>query len=327
MVEYRGVTVRGSGFQAQVTGQYLGWRKNKKQAALLVAAKERTSLGAVIKTIYVKPKRPLRTRKLMRPLRTHKWIYWLAARGVWQVKLPNQTSFTAPTLPLAVARAGKVLRRDPKSFKLKAPHAQDHGRFSAQSQIEHVFRMVWGSYQRGPTQAKHKFACVPADAAYTYKFLRGPKAKPTQDPGMVFHYLMAKDGPGKDAVSDAIDNVKPKRGKCCPKDLEELDYNRTGFALRHLSKNHDPEESKQWNKGPGKGTAHKMGLAMWAKKNLKILREGRGKGSFPIGKTRKHHMIVPLTKAVRSKFRKTRAYGEALLRVKDSKLLHLKAGT
>ncbi len=60
----------------------------------------------------------------------------------------------------------------------------------------------------------------------------GPKAKPAQDPGMVLHYLMAKDGPGKDAVSHAFGKVKPKQGKASPKDLEELDYNRLDLALR-----------------------------------------------------------------------------------------------
>ena len=67
-----------------------------------------------------------------------------------------------------------------------------------------------------------------------------------------------------------------------------------------------------------------MGLAMWAKKSLKILSEGRGKGSFPIGKERKLHKILPLTKGVRYKLRKSRAYGHALLNVKGSKLVSLK---
>ncbi len=313
MVEYRGVTPKGSGYQAQVAGPggYLGWRRTKRQAGLLVAHAERTSLSSI-----QKKSTPQRT---MRPLRTHKWIYWLAGRGVWQVKLPNRPSFTAPTLPLAIEQTGL----NPDSFKLRAPHAQDHGRFAARYQLGKVFRMVWGGYQRGPKQAKHKFACVPADAAYTYKYLRGPKAKPTQDPGMVFHYLMAKDGPGKDAVSAATDKVvKPKHGS--PKDLEELDYNRLSFALRSLSKNYDPKEREEWSKGPGKGTEHKMGLAMWAKNSMKILREGRGKGSFPLGKERRPHRIVPLNKVVRSKLRKTRAYGEALLKVRHSKLIYIK---
>ena len=96
------------------------------------------------------------------------------------------------------------------------------------------------------------------------------------------------------------------------------------LCITSLSKNHNHEESEKWSKGPGKGTDHKMGLAMWAKKNMKIIREGRGKGSFPLGKERRHHRIVPLTKAVRSKFRKTRAYGEALIKARDSKLIYLK---
>ena len=41
MVEYVGVTPKGSGYQAQVAGHggYLGWRPTKKQAAWLVAKK------------------------------------------------------------------------------------------------------------------------------------------------------------------------------------------------------------------------------------------------------------------------------------------------
>ena len=67
-----------------------------------------------------------------------------------------------------------------------------------------------------------------------------------------------------------------------------------------------------------------MGLKMWAQKSLMILREGGGKGSFPLGKERRLHRIMPLSKAVRSKLRKTRAYGEALLKERGSKLVHLK---
>ena len=319
MVDYCGVTRKGSGYQAQVAGPrgYLGWRPTKKQAALLVAKRKRRNLRDIQKR---NPRKPLSTR----PLRTHKWIYWLQGRAMWQAKLPNGTTFCAPTLAEAVKRVGKNLRKHPDSFKLKGPHAQDHGRRASQHQLCPLFRMVWGGYRRGPKQGKHRFACVPADAAYTYKYLRGPKAKPAEDPGMVFHYLMAKDGPGKDAVADATSNVKPKHGKNQPADLQELDYQRLSFALRSLSKNHDPKEKEQWSKGPGKGTDHKMGLAMWVKKNMQILKESRGKGSFPIGKERRLHKIAPLTKAVRSKFQKTREYGEAMLKVRSSKLDYLK---
>ena len=323
MVDYRGVTPKGSGYQAQAIGSggYLGWRPTKRQAALLVAKKTKASLSEIRILKVMHPKKPSRTStsKGMRPLRTHRWIYWLAGRGVWQVKLPNRTSFTAHTLPMAIEKAGKILRIDPNSFKLKAPCAQDHGRSSVQCHIRRVFRMVWGAYKGGPKQGKHKFACIPADAAYTYKYLRGPKAKPAEDPGMVFHYLMAKDGPGKEAVSYAMGKVDPKT-----KDFEELDYNTLALALKYHSESHDPKESARWSKGPGKGQEFKMGLRMWAQRSLKILKEGKGKGSIPFGKERCPHMIAPLTKAVRSKLRKTRAYGEALLKVRHSKLTDLK---
>ena len=318
MVEYRGVTPKGSGYQAQVAGAggYLGWRPTKRQAALLVAKKEKVTLTEVIKHQKQKGK--------MRPLRTHKWIYWLVTSQVWQVKLPNHQSFTAPTLHEAVEQAGKILKKKPESFKLLAPHAQDHGRDATKGQIGHVFRIVWGAYQQGPKQDGKQFACLPADAAYTYKYLRGPKAKPAEDPGTVFHYMMAKDGPGKNAVADATLKIKPKHGKLSLAELEELDYNRLAHSAQHLSKNYNEEEQAQWNKGPGKGTAHKMGLAMWLKRNLNMLQPCRGQGSFPIGKDRQLHKIKPLTKALRSKLRKTRAYGEALLKTKSCKLTFLK---
>ena len=318
MVEYVGVTPKGSGYQAQVAGPsgYLGWRPTKKKAALLVAkAKKKKDLRVAQRKV----KEPL----TCRPLRTHKWIYWLHGRAMWQAKLPNGTTFCTPSLAQAVELVGKRLRKQPNSFKLRAPHAQDHGRGPARHHLAPLFRMVWGAYRQGPKQGKHRFACVPADAAYTYKHLRGPKAKPAEDPGMVFHYIMAKDGPGKDAMADATNNIKLKHGKHQPVDLQELDYNRLSFALRSLSKNHDPKERKHWSIGPGKGTEHKMGLAMWAKRNMKILREGRGKGSFPLGKKRRLHTIAPLTEAVKSKFQRTRAYGQALLTLKKSKIVSL----
>ena len=318
MVGYVGVTPKGSGYQAQAAGEYLGWKPTMRQAALLVARKKKKSLKSITKDL---------NKSVMRPLRTHKWIYWLPTRAKWQAKLPNGTTFCAPTIDQAVKRAGKLLGKNPDSFKLRAPHAQDHGRHPARHQLKRVFRIVWGAYQRGPMQGKHSFACMPADAAYTYKYLKGPKAMPVEDPGMVFHYLMAKDGPGKDAVADAVNNFKSKHDKRHPlgtPDLQELDYNRLSFALRSLSQNYDPIERESWSKGPGKGTEHKMGLAMWAKRNMKMLRKGRGAGSFPIGKERSLHTIAPLTTALRSKFEKTRAYGESLIKVKDSKLIYLK---
>ena len=124
---------------------------------------------------------------------------------------------------------------------MNAPHAQDSGRFAAKHNLGKVFRMV-GGYQWGPRQCKHKFA-VPADAAYTYKYLRGPKAKPTLDPGMVFHYLMAKDG---HAMSAATDIVKPKHGS--PKDLE-------GPSLRNTI----PKRERKGAKGQARGQNIKWG--------------------------------------------------------------------
>jgi hypothetical protein len=64
MVEYVGVTPKGSGYQAQVAGPsgYLGWRPTKKKAALLVAkAKKKKDLRGAQRKV----KEPLTCRPLL----------------------------------------------------------------------------------------------------------------------------------------------------------------------------------------------------------------------------------------------------------------------
>ena len=108
-------------------------------------------------------------------LRTHKWIYWHRRAALWHAKLPNGTTFCDPSHDGAVQRTGKILGKHPDSFRLRSPHAQDISSKgskgeSAQYHLRRLFRMIWSSYRQGPRQGKHRFACLPADAAYTYKY-------------------------------------------------------------------------------------------------------------------------------------------------------------
>ena len=84
-----------------------------------------------------------------------------------------------------------------------------------------------------------------------------------------------------------------------------------------MSRNHDPEEQRVWRLGPNKGTAHQLGLARFALNSLKLIQQGRGRGSFPLGTARSRFKLVPLTKALRSRLRKLRAYGQVLLAQKE----------
>jgi len=323
MVNYIGVTPQRGGFQAQVTGKYLGWFPNKLKAAKKVARKKRVSLRELIKAPEARKATPRKDGLAVRPLRTHKWIYWLPKIQMWQVKLPNRPSFSVPNKPKALQAVCKILKVAPASFKLGMPHAQDHGRAAASYHLRRIFRIVHGGYKKGPKQAGYPFSCMPADCNYTYKYgLRGRRAKPMEDSGTVLHYIMAKDGPGKEAVLKGFE--KFPASKKDNQDLEKLDYDRTSFSCREYSKQYDPKEAILWNKGPGKGTSHTMGLPMWALKSLKLLKKGGGQGSFPLGKTRGMFKIRPLTAALRAKFRMSRAYGEVLLKQGQVKLVHLK---
>ena len=209
--------------------------------------------------------------------------------------------------------ASAALKVGPASFRLRASRPADHGREAARACLARVFRITYAAYATGPKQAKQPFPCMPADAAYTYKKnLRGPGAKPFNDAGTVFPMLMAKNGPDKEAMLRGYE-----KHMTSSEDFEKLDYDRISYALQWMSKHHDPEEQRLWNQGPNKGTAHKMGLAMFALKSLKPIKPAGGAGSFPLGTARAKFKLCPLTEALRSRLHKTRAYGQALLAQKD----------
>ena len=306
-IRYRGVTPHKVGWQVQVTGKYLGWFPNKKQAVAKVASVLKMPMAKLRKR-----KHKRRKRELM-PLRTHKYIYWLTKPRLWQVKLPGHKSRHFPTRAQAVEAASAALKVPPASFRLRKGRPADHGREPASAYLARVFRITYGAYATGPKRAKQPFPCVPADAAYTYKKnLRGPGAKPFNDAGTVFPMLMAKNGPDKEAMLRGYE-----KHMTSSEDLEKLDYDRISYALQCMSKHHDTKEQRLWNQGPNKGTAHTMGLAMFALKYLKLIKPAGGRGSFPLGTARAKFKLCPLTEALRSRLRKTRAYGQALLAQKD----------
>ena len=303
-IRYRGVTPHKVGWQVQVTGKYLGWFPNKKQAAAKVASALRKPMAKI---------RKLREPWPIMPLRTHKYIYWLTKPQLWQLKLPGHKSRHFPTHAQAVEAASAALKVPPKSFRLRKGCPADHGREPASAYLARVFRITYGAYATGPKQAKQPFPCMPADATYTYKKnLRGPGAKPFNDAGTVFPMLMAKNGPDKEAMLRGYE-----KHMTSSEDFEKLDYDRISYALQCMSKHHDPEEQRLWNQGPIKGTAQMMGLAMFAFKSLKLIKPAGGAGSFPLGTARAKFKLLPLTKALRSRLRKTKAYGQVLLAQKE----------
>ena len=101
-IRYRGVTPLRGGWQAQVTGKYLGWFPNKKQAAAKVASALRKPMAKIRKPgqpTLRKPMAKIRKRKHteprlepLMPLRTHKYIYWLTKPQLWQLKLHGHKS-------------------------------------------------------------------------------------------------------------------------------------------------------------------------------------------------------------------------------------------
>ena len=290
-IRYRGVTPHKGGWQAQVTGKYLGWFPNQKQAVAKVASVLKMPMAKLRKR-----KHTAQTNKLI-PLRTHKYIYWLKKPQVWQLKLPGHMSKHFPTQAQAVEAASAALKIPPISFKLRVSCPVNSGRKPARAYLARVFRITYGAYATGPKQAKQPFPCMPADAVYTYrKNLRGPGAKPFNDAGAVFPTLMAKNGPDKEAMLRGYE-----KHKTSSEDLEKLDYDRISYALQWMSKHHDPKEQRLWNQGPNKGTAHKMGLAMFALKSLKLIKPAGGAGSFPLGTARAKYKLLPLTKALKSR--------------------------
>ena len=63
-----------------------------------------------------------------------------------------------------------------------------------------------------------------------------------------------------------------------------------------------------------------MGLRMWSQQSLKLIKPGGGKGSITLGMASEKFQISPLTKSLREKLRRTRAYGQILLKQKQAKL-------
>ena len=87
-----------------MTGKYLGWFPNKKQAVAKVASVLKMPMAKLRKR-----KHKRRKRELM-PLRTHKYIYWLTKPRLWQVKLPGHKSRHFPTRTQAVEGASAALK-------------------------------------------------------------------------------------------------------------------------------------------------------------------------------------------------------------------------
>ena len=133
MLRYRGVTPHGTGWQVQVTGKYLGWFPNQKQAVAKVAS--------VLKMPMAKLRKRKHTANKLIPLRTHKYIYWLTKQQLWQVKLPGHKSRHFPTHAQAVEAASAALKVPPKSFRLRKGCPADHGREPASAYLARVFRI------------------------------------------------------------------------------------------------------------------------------------------------------------------------------------------
>ena len=124
MVNYVGVTKHRGGWQAQVTGEYLGWHAKRAPAIAAVARATGLAAGKL-------RKRPVPEKAAaganIQPLRTHRHVYWITARQLWQAKVPGRASFTNASLPKVVEQVSKILKKPPDSFRLRARHAVDHG--------------------------------------------------------------------------------------------------------------------------------------------------------------------------------------------------------
>jgi transposase len=296
---YKGVVaIRNGSWQAQGPGRkYLGCHSREIDAARAVAKARGVSIAALVK-------RPPRTFTL-KPARTHKWVYYHVGNDAWVVKRQKQWIGSYKKLSKAVAAAEKAFKKPASRF---AAGGGLPTQGVAIDDLANIFRMQMKAFESGggPPQ-------LPGDVMHVHaKGLRGATSRPYEDSGMVLPTLLAKYGPDRECIAEACG-----MSQASPPDLAAHDYQRLIQALRSISRV-PTDEMVCWMRGPGYKTTHHGGFPMWAWRSLKLIKRGRGADAFPLFQSRKLFVVKPLTKALRQRLERCRAFGEALVRSGES---------
>ena len=301
---YRGVSRHPKGgwvAQATLKGKqtYLGLFAKQEDAAKCVATATKQTVEALRK------KKTASSRPKVVPKQTHKHVTYHVATGKWRVTLKRALVHESADKGEAVQFAAKRLKVTAADLMLRQRGGYQ-GQRGARTRLIAIFRLLWRAYRRGPKRGGRAWASLPGDAAYQYARLRGPKATPYKDAGLALPFLVAKYGPDKVQIEKAAKLRGPKD------DLEAYDYNRLALALKGMSTKFSPKEYQCWMQGPGTGTSHHGGLVMWLWKSLKMI-EPKVRSGMPLLLNRRRFVIKPLTKPLRARLSKSRAFGEALL--------------
>ena len=290
---------------------YLGLFPKQEDAAKCVAK-------ALTRTVESLRKKSKAVPKVV-PKQTHQHVDYHLPTHKWRVIIKSKQVCQTTSKHQAVEFAAKHLGVKPAHLLLKQASG-NQGQRGLRTKRMGIFRLLWGAYRRGPKRGGRAWASLPGDAAYQYARLR-PKHTAYKDAGLALPLLLAKYGPDKMQIEKAAKLRGPKA------DLEAHDYNRLAKALRGISENFNSEESKLWAKGPGVGTSFHGGLILWCWKSLQMIEPRPPKSrapSIPLLQKRTRFVMKPLTKPLRARLSKSRAFGATLL-AQDKAHVTLKA--
>ena len=320
--KYRCVTRRSrqaKPWQAMVGGEYLGCYATEAEAAKAAADK----LGQPKKTLLLgQPKATQAKKTLLRsqPKRSHRFVYWHNTQSKWQVKIGKRHHglFTEHDEALTMASKQTGLTIEDLQLCPDRVRRSVQGQRNAVSQHLAWFQLLYQAF------ADHKEMAYPGDMADLHR-RASQGSLILAHPNFSIPMLLAKYGPHRDALAHAFQKVpKPDND---PMELQWT-YCVLVAALVSISRI-DMSIMEDWFAGPGRGTTHHSGLAVYAHKSLNILtpydgelpRKKRTGGPnspevLEIGKQARAFQIQTYTEKLGETLAKVRAFGLALLKVK-----------
>ena len=253
---------QGKPWQAVVCGEYVGTFATAEEAAQAAADKlgqpKKTLLRSRIssgtpKTI-AKPAKP--------PKRSHRFVYWHRAESKWQVKISTRHYGNFAEHDEALAMATKQTGLTVEDLQL----CPDHVRRSVQGQRHAVSQHLSWFQHLYQAFADPKEVAYPGDVADMHR-RASQGSLILAHPNFIIPMMLAKFGPHRDALAYAFQKVpKPDND---PSELQWT-YLVIVAALVTLSRI-DISIMDQWFAGPGRGTTHHSGLAVYSHRSRALL--------------------------------------------------------
>ena len=237
-----------------------------------------------------------------RPHARHfKFVVWENGSMKWRARLKGFDCQPRYTIKASAAKAASPMFRIPlATLRLKQPQKALLRESRGILRIRYMMLMAL----HGTDNADHP--TVPGDLA---DLLRRPLLR--RIPGLLVPFIVAKYGPHRDALADAMRHASSAATKAL--DNEELLHAALVGSLGQLS---GQCLASAWRRNVGRTNAHHGGLVRYAHATLKLLlpakRRSNLQGLVHLGLSKRPFRLAPLSDALRQRLATVNVFGEAL---------------